>query len=232
MPDSDISLVSVRGEARTTVPPDSAELSGVIETVADTKAMALSAVAAALGDLTGDLSGLGGTPLVAQTTRGALTWSAHSASTRPEYAEKQSGEHAATGRVTATVSVLIAVRDLGLVSALGDRLAAREPYRLHQVSWQVDWDNPAWAQVRADAIRAAVGKARDYAATLGGQLSGIEHVADAGLLSAREGERVMASRASRARGGGDGDGPDLDPMPQELTVLIEAQFTARGMSLH
>ena len=230
MPESDTGLVSVRGEARTTVPPDSAELSGVIETVADTKAAALSEVAEALDDLTGDLAGLGGRPLDAQTTRGALTWSAHSASTRPEYADKRTGEHALTGRVTATVSVLIAVRELGLLGALGDRLAAREPYRLHQVSWHVDWDNPAWARVRADAIRAAVGKAHDYAATLGGQLSSVEHIADPGLLSAREGDR-MAFRGSSSRGGGDGDWPGLDPQPQELTVLIEAKFTARGMSL-
>ena len=41
----------------------------------------------------------------------------------------------------------------------------------------------------------------------------------------------MAFRGSSSRGGGDGDWPGLDPQPQELTVLIEAKFTARGMSL-
>lgn len=233
MTESDITLVSVRGEARRSVPPDSAELSGAIEATADTQAAALGAAASALDDLTGGLASLGGVPLDVQTTKAALTWSARSAATSPEYSDKRTGEHAPTGRVNASVSVLITVRDIGLLEALGGRLAASESYRLHQVSWQVDWDNPAWARVRADAIKSAVAKARDYAATLGGHLSAIEHIADPGLLSAGERDRWMSSGgAHRAAGlAGGQDWPNLDPVPQELAVLIEARFTARGMEL-
>ena len=234
MTESDIGLISVRGEARISVPPDSAELSGAIETTADTKAAALRVVAAALDELTSDLAALGGLPLDVHTARGALTWSARSASTSPEYTDKRTGEYAPTGRTMASVSVLVIVRDLGLLDLLGDRLAASESYRLHQVSWQVDWDNPAWAQVRADAIRAAVAKARDYAATLGGHLSQIEHIADPGLLSAAASERWMSSGAGLARRAsmsGEAGWPDLDPVPQELSVLIDARLTTRGMTL-
>jgi uncharacterized protein len=231
MSESDVSLVSVRGEARATVPSDSAELSGSVEMVADTKAAALSAVATALDDLTGGLASLGGVPLDAQTIRASLTWSAHSASTRPEFTDKRTGEYVRTGRSIATASVLITVRDFGLLGTIGDQLATREPFRLHQVSWQVDWDNPAWARLRSDAIRAAVAKARDYAGTLGGELSGIDHIADSGMLSARDGELPRAMRMSSASGRGEGDWPDLDPPPQELRVMIEARFTARGMAL-
>jgi uncharacterized protein len=232
MTESGAALVSVRGEARTTVPPDSGELSGAIEVVADTRAAALGAAAAALAGLTGDLAALGGVPLDAQAGRAALTWSARSAATGPEYTDKLSGERAPTGRVRTAVAVLVAVRDIGLMDSVGGRLAASDPFRLHQVTWQVDWDNPAWARVRADAIRAAVSKARDYAATLGGTLARIEHIADPGLLSAAEGTRWMSSGgyAARAARVPEGDWPDLDPVPQELTVQIEARFTALGMT--
>ncbi len=50
------------------------------------------------------------------------------------------------------------------------------------MTWHVDWDNPAWPQVRAAAIGAAIHKARDYAAALGARLRQVEHIADAGLL--------------------------------------------------
>jgi len=39
-------------------------------------------------------------------------------------------------------------------------------------------DDQAWAEVRAEAVNAAIDKARDYAAALGGTITGIEHVAD------------------------------------------------------
>jgi hypothetical protein len=46
----------------------------------------------------------------------------------------------------------------------------------------VDWDNPAWPDVRAGAIQAAIAKGHDYAAALGGSLRTVEQIADAGLL--------------------------------------------------
>jgi hypothetical protein len=49
-------------------------------------------------------------------------------------------------------------------------LAAHPGLNVHGVMWHVDWDNPAWPQVRAAAIGAAIGKARDYAAALGARL--------------------------------------------------------------
>src|SRR5205809_494446 len=68
------------------------------------------------------------------------------------------------------------------LDGLGDVLAAHPGLNVHGVTWHVDWDNPAWPQVRADAIGAAIGKARDYAAALGATVRHVEHIADAGLL--------------------------------------------------
>ena len=134
------------------------------------------------------------------------------------------------------MAVVVAVRAFELLDALGAVLADREMVTVQGVTWHVDWDNPAWPLVRADAVQAAIGKGRDYAAALGGTLRGVEHIADAGLLGGDAsqfgftgGSRVTARAASR--GGGEPDAPSLDPVPQELAAVIEARFTADGVSL-
>ena len=104
---------------------------------------------------------------------------------------------------------------------------------MHEVSWHVDWDNPAWSDVRAAAVQAAIAKGRDYAAALGGSLRGVEHIADAGLLGGGNPESGLTGvRAARAAGSGaESDTPSLDPVPQELAAIVEARFTADGVSL-
>jgi uncharacterized protein YggE len=230
-------LLSVRGNARLTVAPDYVILSGAIELSRDAKAAAVRAAAAALDGLTADLAALGAVALSAETERSRLTWSAQSATTRPERNEnEQTGRHEPTGRVIATVAVVITVRAFDLLDALGAALAAHETLSMSQVSWHVDWDNPAWPQVRAAAIQAAIRKGHDYAAALGGSLHTVEHIADAGLLGGSRdgagfgfaGPRAMMARSG---GGGESDAPSLDPVPQELAATIEARFTATGVSL-
>jgi uncharacterized protein YggE len=89
--------------------------------------------------------------------------------------------------------------------------------------------------VRAAAVQAAIAKGRDYAAALGVSLRGVEHIADAGLLGGGNtqpgftGRYAMARAASR--GGEEPDAPSLDPVPQELAAIVEARFTADGVSL-
>jgi uncharacterized protein len=231
-------VLSVRGDARQAVAPDSAELDGVLSSSRPAKADAVRAVAGELDRLTADLSALGGVALTPETGRAPLTWSAHSATTHPEQAEDETtGRYEPTGRIAAAVAVAITVRTFDLLDALGAVLARHDALSIHHVSWDVDWDNPGWPAVRAAAIAAAIRKGRDYAAALGGSLDRIEHVADVGLLGGTDGTtRFVASsaggRASRAlRGGGEGDAPSLDPVPQELTATIEARFTAAGVSL-
>jgi uncharacterized protein YggE len=137
--------------------------------------------------------------------------------------------------VTAAVEITIAVRAFELLEALGAVLAAREAVTVHQVTWHVDWDNPAWPGVRAAAVQAAIAKGRDYAAALGASLRGVEHIADAGLLagsSAPSGGTGFHSVAHAAsRGGEEPDAPSLDPVPQELAAIVEARLTADGVSV-
>ena len=229
-------LVSVRGEARRMVPPDYALVAATIASSRGSKAEAVRAAAAALDSLTADLAARGGVALDAGTGRRPLTWSAQSVTTYAEHAhDVTTGQYQPTGQVTAAVAVTIGVRDFGLLDTLGGVLAAREAVTVHEVSWHVDWDNPAWPGVRAAAVQAAVAKGRDYAAALGGSLRGVEHIADTGLLDDSNPQSGFTARRARAHaasgGGGEPDAPSLDPVPQELAAVVEARFTADGVSL-
>jgi uncharacterized protein len=228
-------LLSVRGEARQMVAPDSATVLATIAVPRGAKAEALRAAAADLDSLTADLAVQGGVALDAGTGRRSLTWSARSATTHEERAEdSRTGRYEPTGRVTAVVEVMITVRAFDLLDALGTVLASHETVSVHQVSWHVDWDNPGWHDVRAAAIQGAIGKGRDYAAALGGTLRSVQHIADAGLLGGDNAQpRFTGGTAARAfsKGGGEPDTPSLDPVPQELAAIIEARLTADGVSL-
>ena len=228
-------LVSVRGEARRMVPPDYALVAATIASSQGSKAEAVRAAATGLDRLTADLAAQGGVALDAGSGQRPLTWSAQSVTTYPERAHDETGQYQLTGQVTAEVAVVIGVRAFGLLDALGGVLATDEAVTVQEVTWHVDWDNPAWPGVRAAAVQAAIVKGRDYAAALGGSLRGVEHIADAGLLgggnaqSGFTGRYAMARAASR--GGEEPDAPSLDPVPQELAAIVEARFTADGVSL-
>jgi uncharacterized protein len=228
-------LLSVRGEARQTVSPDYATVAATIASSRRSKAAAVRAAAAALDGLTAGLSAQGGVALDADTERHPLTWSARSATTYEERAhDDNTGRYEPTGQVTAAAEVTIAVRAFELLDPLGVLLAAHEAVSVHQVTWHVDWDNPAWRDVRAAAIAAAIRKGRDYAAALGGSLRSVEHIADAGLLGSDTAQPQLTRAVGFARAAAGGDGsqaPSLDPVPQELTAIIEARFTASGVSL-
>ena len=128
--------------------------------------------------------------------------------------------------------MLLTVRELDTLDELTALLAGHDRLRVDEVQWGVDPDNPAWPVVRADAIRAAIRKGRDYAAALGGSLQSVEHLADAGLLGGTDQPYggAWVHQSGMARSGSRGV-PSLDPVPQTLTATIEARFVAVGVSL-
>ena len=171
-------LLSVRAEARQLVAPGYAELDGQIEHTAGSKAEAVRSVTGSLEQLTADLAALGAVPFDAGADRRPLTWSAYSWGTREElYHDAETRQMERTGQVTATVALRVTVRDLDRLDDLAGLAAAHPALNVQRVSWEVDWDNPAWPQVRAAAteIGAAIGKARDYAAALGATVAHVEH---------------------------------------------------------
>jgi uncharacterized protein YggE len=229
-------LLSVRAEARQLVAPDYAVVDGQIEHTAGSKVEAVRSVADSLDRLTADLAALGTVPFDEGAGRRPLTWSAHSAATHEEfYHDQQTGRMQRTGQVTATVALRVIVRDLHALDDLSGVLAVHPSLNVHGETWHVDWDNPAWPQVRAAAIGAAIRKARDYAAALGATLQHVEHIADAGLLGG-DGDTApyqpVRALAKAFAGSGDQPGtPALTPVPQELIATIEARFRTTDVSL-
>lgn len=221
--------LSVRGEARRTIAPDFVVLQCGLSTKAGSKADALALLHADQQRLVGALTGLGGAPLTVENRRHDLTWSTGSISTHEEHDfDKRTGEHGPTGRVIASAHVVVVARDPARLDDLGRALAAVERLNVDSVSWQVDADNDQWRGVRADAIAAALAKGRDYAAALGGTVARVEHVADAGLLTPGAMHVPLEmSRAFAVSGGGDDFGtPSLDPVPQDISAVVEARLVA------
>jgi uncharacterized protein YggE len=233
MTSGDSPLLSVRAEARQLVAPDYAVLDGLIEHTARSKVEAIRSATGSLDRLTADLTALGAVPFDEGTGRRPLTWSAYSAATREELRhDKETMRMERTGQVTATVALRVTVRDLDKLDDLTGVLAAQPGLNVHGVMWHVDWDNPAWPQVRAAAIGAAIGKARDYAAALGATVRQVEHIADAGLLGSDAASSHTARGMALRAGGGDQLGtPALTPVPQELIATIEARFRTTDVSL-
>jgi uncharacterized protein YggE len=233
-------LLSVRGEARRTIAPDCAVLHGGLQATGESKADALGKLRASQQVLIGALTELGGVALTVDTRRSALTWSISSVGTYEERDFNQmTGREVPTGRVIANATTVITVRDLDLVDRVGDAIASIERLSVHGVGWIVDADNEQWRGVRADAIAAALAKGRDYADALGGTVTGVEHVADAGLLSAGDLHHARAASLGHAEHasatfGGEFDGaggPSLDPVPQEIHAVVEVRLAAAVSSL-
>jgi uncharacterized protein len=235
MNNGDSPLLSVRAETRQLVAPDYAVVDGQIEHTERSKVEAVQSVTGSLDRLTADLAALGAVPFDQGAGRRPLTWSAYSSATREElYHDKETMRMERTGQVTATVALRVTVRDLDRLDDLSGVLAALPGLNVHGVAWHVDWDNPAWPQVRAAAIGAAIGKARDYAAALGAALQHVEHIADAGLLGGDTAPYQSGRGLAFGYSSGSGDQPGtpaLTPVPQELIATIEARFRTTGVSL-
>ena len=79
-------------------------------------------------------------------------------------------------------------------------------------------DPAAWAEVRADAINAAMNKARDYASALGGSITSIEHLAEPGLLNGGD-HGVTTTSSGSGRAG-------YEAGPRDLYAVVEMRCRA------
>ncbi|MDX6210013.1 MAG: uncharacterized protein QOE24_2404 [Frankiales bacterium] len=224
-------IISVRGEHHETVDPDEAQLHAVISITEDSKTAALATAATALVQLLAGLAELGGAARTPETQRARLTWSAQSVTTYVEQdKDRETGRQEPTGRVIATVAVVLTVRDFALLDPLGPLLADQAGLDVHQVLWSADVDNPAWPGVRAGAIHAAIRKGQDYAAALGGSIDRVEHIADAGLLGGADHVSRTSDWVALSASGQAGT-PAMDPVPQVLSATIDARLVATDVTL-
>jgi uncharacterized protein len=97
--------------------------------------------------------------------------------------------------------------------------------------WALRPGSPVHGRVRVAAVRDAVLRARDYAAALGSELSGVVEVADARLLSDSRGQAEVIGQQSarlphRVRASAPEDfSIDLVPAKQVVRATVEARFT-------
>lgn len=223
-------VITVRAEVQRTVAPDRAYLRGEIATLHGTKRAAEEAARAVLGEFTARLAELGGAALTPDRERAPLSWSVRSLRTHEETEyQGKTGREVTTGRHRASYSFAVIVRDFGLLGRITQALAAHDEISVHGVAWTVDDDNAAWALTRADAVREVLRRGRHYADALGGMVTGVAQIADAGMLA--EGRRTerpfvaFAARGAPARNVDD-DESSLDPVPQVLVATIDAQLLA------
>ena len=147
-------LLSVRGEARRFVTPDSAVLTGTMWGNQPSKAEVLAEVSVRWEALIADLGAAGGVPLGIETDRAPLTWSAQSTTTHPQNdRDPQTGRIEPSGRIIAAVHAVVTVRSFDRLEEVDSILTRHEGFSVHGVTWMVDADNPAWSQLRARGSR-------------------------------------------------------------------------------
>lgn len=217
----------MRGDATRLVDPDLVMCRLSISAVADDVEEASAKVETSRQQLVGALEQLGGTPATPTNSAAPLTWSVSSLSTGRDASEKSSL------RYHVSVSVTITVRDFGLLSRLTRVFTADDLLAVFSVRWLVDDQNPAWREVRADAINAAIRRGADYASALGGRVTAIEHIADPGLLGGDHSSHEAGLVALRASASSFEESAtlSLDPVPQEVSAVIEARLRATTAAL-
>jgi uncharacterized protein len=210
-------LLSVRGEVSRFIPPDSAELSGMIEVIRETREEALAAASEAVSAVRDALQELGGVVNDVSSLRHPVRWATRRVTAAPQY-DRMGAE---TGKFVGGAHVTIYVRDFGLLEQV-EQLAFRiSGFRIMYAEWQVDSDNEAWGAVRLEAIDEAMRKGRDYATALRSRLVSVEHLADLGLLGGDPGVRLRGEAVAM---GGGASGASLDPIPQSVAAVVEARF--------
>jgi uncharacterized protein len=103
--------------------------------------------------------------------------------------------------------------------------------------WELRPASPAYGRARVAAVRDAVGRARDYTAALGSDLTGLVELADARLLSDSRGHAEAQAISSgrlphRVRAAAPEEfGFDMVPAKQVVRATVEARFTISAPDL-
>ncbi|MDQ0990310.1 SIMPL domain-containing protein [Streptomyces sp. V3I7] len=143
----------------------------------------------------------------------------------PELSERGRGERVRTHH--GHVQITAVLSDFTLLGELTTRLADLELTRVDGPWWALRPDSPARTQVRRQAVREAVQRAREYAEALGSTLTGLIDIADIGTEHAEPRVRT-APRAPGYGAPAENTPPpalDLEPQRQHLYAQVTARFT-------
>src|SRR5919204_4626574 len=208
-------VVTVSGTAQRKADPDSFALSVTVEVRGSDAAEVNEQLAERFGRVDATLSPLS-SPLMT-IDRGPV--SIHRNVSPPESRGSPAVEWLASRGVTLTDrDTSQASAMLETVGTLADEI---DGLVLNGPHWQLDDDNAVHAAVQADAVQAALLRARRYAEAVGGRLGRLVQISDPGVQMAR-GVRLMAAVVSPGQGLG---GMDFSPQPVEVGATVEGQWT-------
>jgi len=212
-------VISVRGETTLVVDPEVADLYVSLFSRARDRREAYERLSKRNDEVLALIRGYG--EAVEQLASGGITVLPETGKSRDEKIRSYSG----SVRLNATVS------DFSVLGELVAKLSELETATLNGPYWRLRPTSPVYKRARTEAVGEAVARARDYAAALGCEVTGLIELADTGLSGGaaphpqpRMAGAAFASRASA----GVAEPPSLDLEPQQQTVYanIEARFNA------
>lgn len=213
-------VISVRGETTLVVDPEVADLYISLFSRARDRREAYERLSKRNDEVLALIRGYG--DAVEQLGSGGMT-------VLPETTTKSRDEkirsYSGTVRVNATVA------DFSVLGELVAHLSELETATLSGPYWRLRPTSPVYKQARTEAVGEAVARARDYAAALGCEVTGLIELADTGMSGAAQRPQPRMAGvafASRAAPAGAPEPPSLDLEPQQQTVYanIEARFNA------
>jgi uncharacterized protein YggE len=213
----DAPLLPVRGEAELDAEPDTASIALTLTARGRDRRTTLD-------DLTHrNTTALG---LLASYGDAVQNLSTGAFSLIPELTERGRGER--VRNYQGHVRISADFTDFTLLGELTTRLADLDLTRVDGPWWTLRPDAPVHAQARRQAVRDAVGRARESADALGTPLAALVELADTGTQPPRPGRAAFERGGRRMSFAGAGEPPeplDLEPPRLRVTAQVTAQFT-------
>lgn len=210
-------VISVRGETTLVVDPEVADLYVSLFSRARDRREAYERLSKRNDEVLALIRGYG--EAVEQLASGGITVLPETGKSRDEKIRSYSG----TVRLNATVA------DFSVLGELVAKLSELETATLSGPYWRLRPTSPVYKRARTEAVGEAVARARDYAAALGCEVTGLIELADTGMSGGGPHPQPrMAGVAFASRSAGVAEPPSLDLEPQQQTVYanIEARFSA------
>jgi uncharacterized protein YggE len=211
MIDAPTPLVTVRGEAQREVAPDVATFSFSANSAADSAEGVRAELAVASGQIAGLL----------EQHAAAIERSGTSALyVSPVYSRR--GGTRITG-YTGSFTTTVVVADFDALSPVVLTLSAVPNGSLNGPWWSLRPDNPAYREVRLDAIADARRRADDYAAAVGGTVADLVEISDLEQAFAAGGGPMRAFALDK--GAPEDAGFEFEPVSQTVSGQVTVRYT-------
>lgn len=143
----------------------------------------------------------------------------------PEYRD-HNAKHLSGYR--ATVSQQVRVTDFTILGDLLARLGELNGVELNGPTWQLRPDSPHHRTARLAAVDDALRRARDYAAALGTEVTGMVELSDTGdLIGQQQVQPMMFAMRAGLADGGSTPTFDVAPARQQVSARVAARFEVR-----